>query len=139
MPTPSSAICSTPSAVVFAAEEDFGIVPVEAQACGTPVIAYGKGGVTETVVPGETGMFFHEQTAASLCEAVKAFETNRGRICAERCRRHADRFSIQRFRQQFEAFIEREWAAFKAAPEEESFPATRLTVQAESAVQAAAS
>ncbi len=101
-------------AVVFAAEEDFGIVPVEAQSCGTPVIAFGKGGVTETVIPGETGVFFQEQTVESLCDAVRDFEANRGRICPERCRRHADRFSVARFRQQFEAFVEREWAAFKS-------------------------
>jgi glycosyltransferase involved in cell wall biosynthesis len=125
-------------AVVFAAEEDFGIVPVEAQACGTPVIAFGKGGVMETVIPGETGVFYHEQTASSLCEAVKAFEENGGRICAERCRRHADRFSIERFRLQFETFVEREWAAFKVATAaEESYGEVHLAVQAAEPVQAA--
>ncbi len=126
-------------AVVFAAEEDFGIVPVEAQACGTPVIAFGKGGVMETVLPGETGVFYHEQSASSLCEAVKAFEESGNRICAERCRRHADRFSIQRFRQQFEAFVEREWAAFKvAATAEETYGDVRMAVQSDAPVQAVA-
>jgi len=57
-------------AFIFAAEEDFGIVPVEAQACGTPVIAYGKGGVLETVLDGKTGIFFHEQNADSIIAAV---------------------------------------------------------------------
>jgi len=122
-------------AVVFAAEEDFGIVPVEAQACGTPVIAFGKGGVTETVLPGETGVFFYEQTVDSLCEAVKYFEANRGRICPERCRRHADRFSIARFRQQFEKFIEREWASFKLSSPAEEGSSVRLAVQGEEALR----
>jgi len=52
-------------AFVFAAEEDFGIVPVEAQACGTPVIAFARGGAAETIVEGQTGLFFREQTADS--------------------------------------------------------------------------
>ncbi len=66
---------SQAKALVFAAEEDFGIVPVEAQAAGTPVIAYGKGGALETVIPGETGIFFESQEPASLIEAVSCFET----------------------------------------------------------------
>lgn len=65
-------------AFVFAAEEDFGIIPVEAQACGTPVIAFGKGGALETVRPlgieEPTGIFFKEQNIASLHEAVSEFE-----------------------------------------------------------------
>ena len=61
-------------AFVFAAEEDFGIAPVEAQACGTPVIAFGKGGVTETVIDGETGVFYGEQTVESLQAGVREFE-----------------------------------------------------------------
>ena len=62
-------------AFVFMAEEDFGIVPVEAQACGTPVIAFGRGRVAETVVAGQTGILFHEQSAESLAGAVRLFET----------------------------------------------------------------
>jgi glycosyltransferase involved in cell wall biosynthesis len=61
-------------AFVFAAEEDFGIAPVEAQACGTPVIAFGKGGVTETVIEGETGVFYDAQTVESLQAGVREFE-----------------------------------------------------------------
>jgi glycosyltransferase involved in cell wall biosynthesis len=95
---------------VFAAEEDFGIVPVEAQACGTPVIAYGKGGVTETVRPGETGVFFHEQSAQSLRQAVRAFEG--GRFDPEHIRRHAERFSKKRFRDELRTLIDREYEAF---------------------------
>ena len=69
-------------ALLFAAEEDFGMVPVEAQACGRPVVAYGKGGALESVAAGRemtlrgyaTGVFFHEQTVAAVCDAVLDFE-----------------------------------------------------------------
>lgn len=61
-------------ALLFPGLEDFGIVPLEAMACGTPVIAYGKGGVTETVVPGKTGVFFQEQTVDALCKAISDSE-----------------------------------------------------------------
>ncbi len=101
-------------AFIFAAEEDFGIVPIEAQACGTPVIAYARGGVTETVVSGETGIFFKEQTSASLQAAVRDFENHRGGLHPERCRMNAERFSVARFRREFSAFLEREWIAFKS-------------------------
>ena len=63
-------------AFVFAAEEDFGIIPVEAQACGTPVIAYGRGGARETVIENKTGVFFGEQNVESLISAVNNFEKN---------------------------------------------------------------
>ena len=67
-------------ALLFAAEEDFGMVPVEAQACGRPVIAYGKGGALESVVPGSgmglagsaTGVFFHEQSVGAFCDAISS-------------------------------------------------------------------
>lgn len=101
-------------AFIFAAEEDFGIVPIEAQACGTPVIAYARGGVTETVVAGETGVFFKEQTSASLQAAVRDFEHHRAGLHPERCRMNAERFSVARFRREFSAFLEREWIAFKS-------------------------
>jgi glycosyltransferase involved in cell wall biosynthesis len=101
-------------AFIFAAEEDFGIVPIEAQACGTPVIAYARGGVAETVVSGETGIFFKEQTSACLQAAVRDFEHHRVGIHPERCRMNAERFSVARFRREFSAFLEREWIAFKS-------------------------
>jgi glycosyltransferase involved in cell wall biosynthesis len=88
-------------AFVFAAEEDFGIIPVEAQACGTPVIAYAKGGVLETVVTdgkSSTGVFFGEQTVSSLRDAVLEFERKVIRPTA--CRANAERFSHSRFRQE---------------------------------------
>ena len=65
---------SRAKALIFAAEEDFGIGPVEAQAAGTPVIAYGKGGALETVIENETGIFFDEQTPESILAAVQRFE-----------------------------------------------------------------
>ena len=97
-------------AFVFAAEEDFGIVPVEAQACGTPVIAYGKGGALETVInydkENPTGIFFKEQTADSIVNAVKIFEKNITLFKPENCRKNAERFSEARFRNEFKQFIE---------------------------------
>jgi len=99
-------------AFIFAAEEDFGIAPVEAQACGTPVIAFGKGGVTETVIDGETGVYFTEQTADSLIDAMHRFEHRGSGFNPRRIRRNAERFSIERFRHEFAALVEREYAAF---------------------------
>jgi glycosyltransferase involved in cell wall biosynthesis len=93
-------------AFVFAALEDFGIAPVEAQACGTPVIAYGRGGVAESVVEGRSGVFFPEQTAASLVNAIQQFERREGRFNAAEIRASALRFGAERFRQQFRACIE---------------------------------
>jgi hypothetical protein len=97
-------------AFVFAAEEDFGIAPVEAQACGTPVIAFGKGGVLETVrelgQPHPTGIFFREQTVPALVAAVRDFEENARRFLAADCRANAERFSIARFRERFVAYVE---------------------------------
>jgi glycosyltransferase involved in cell wall biosynthesis len=98
-------------AFVFAAEEDFGIAPVEAQACGTPVIAFGKGGATETVVAGETGVFFQDQNVSSLIKAIEEFE--KLSFDPLRVRKNAERFSSERFRREFAALIEREWSKFK--------------------------
>lgn len=107
-------------AFIFAAEEDFGIMPVEAQACGTPVIAFGRGGVRETVVPMRnadcgvqseetrcpTGVFFDEQTVGSLIEAVQLFEANRHVFDPAAIRKNAERFSRERFRKEFKEFVE---------------------------------
>jgi glycosyltransferase involved in cell wall biosynthesis len=94
-------------AFVFAADEDFGISPVEAQACGTPVIAYGHGGSTETVVDGRTGLLFPEQTAESIVTAVEEFENCPQAFDAGAIRAHAEQFSSERFRRQFDDFVER--------------------------------
>jgi glycosyltransferase involved in cell wall biosynthesis len=86
-------------AFVFAAEEDFGIIPLEAQACGTPVIAFGRGGALETVVAQSetpTGVFFYSQTVPSLLDAIRHFETLS--IKPETCRKWAESFSATTFR-----------------------------------------
>lgn len=104
-------------AFVFAAEEDFGIAPVEAQACGTPVIAYARGGVTETVqgldAAQPTGVFFDAQTEDAIIAAVERFERDGGAITPAACRANAERFAPERFRQEFSALVEREWTAFR--------------------------
>src|SRR6185295_16130348 len=101
------------SAFIFAAEEDFGIVVVEAQACGTPVIAYAKGGATETVIDGQTGTFFQKQTPESILEAVHAFEARGAEWDPELIRQNAERFSIARFREQFLELVREHWATFR--------------------------
>jgi len=92
-------------AFILAAEEDFGIAPVEAQACGTPVIAYGKGGAIETVrgleSPEPTGVFFPEQEPEAVAGAIDLFERERGGITPAACRRNALRFSAPRFDREF--------------------------------------
>jgi len=100
-------------AFVFAAAEDFGIAPVEAQAAGAPVIAYGKGGVTESVIAGKTGIFFPYQTVESLVEAVQKFESGLYCFSPEELRQNAERFSPERFRQQMIRFIDQKWTKFR--------------------------
>lgn len=105
-------LMSRARALVFAAEEDFGIVPVEAQACGTPVIAFGRGGVTETVIPADgtnwekaTGVFFYEQNSVALKKAVEQFLIWEEKFDRQAIKRNADRFSAERFRIEIEEFI----------------------------------
>jgi glycosyltransferase involved in cell wall biosynthesis len=96
-------------AVLLPGEEDFGIVPVEAQACGRPVVAFGRGGALETVIDGETGVLFPEPTAASLAGALERVAALR--IDADRLRAHADQFSRERHMQQMRAVIDDTMAA----------------------------
>lgn len=93
-------------AFVFAAEEDFGIMPVEAQACGTPVIAYGQGGVLETVINGKTGIFFERQSVDSLIEAIKKFEKIENSFDSYQIRENAEKFSKEKFKKIFKNFVE---------------------------------
>lgn len=98
-------------AFIFAAEEDFGVAPLEAQACGTPVLAFGKGGALETVVDQVTGLHFHEQSAEAIREVVERFEElPAGFFDPEALRLHADQFSTKNFRARFRAFVDARWA-----------------------------
>ena len=93
-------------AFVFAAEEDFGIIPVEAQACGTPVICYGKGGLLETVENNKTGIHFDQQTELSIIDAVTRFESNYDTFDGEYIRNHSSKFSTEVFKQKFKRFVD---------------------------------
>ena len=103
-------------AYLFAAIEDFGIAPLEAQAVGTPVIAYAGGALPETI-PGldaaePCGVLYAAQTPQGIRAGVETFEAAEGRISAASCRRNALRFSPERFRREFADFVAREWAIF---------------------------
>ncbi|MBZ7341430.1 glycosyltransferase family 4 protein [Klebsiella grimontii] len=104
-------------AFIFAAEEDFGITPVEAQACGTPVIAFGKGGALETVRPygvdKPTGLFFDKQDVTSLIDAISEFELKSDMFTPENCRENALRFSVDRFRYEIENYVNMKWNLFQ--------------------------
>jgi glycosyltransferase involved in cell wall biosynthesis len=92
-------------ALIFPGEEDFGIVPVEAMASGRPVIAFGRGGLTETVAEGVTGLFFHEQTVGALAAAIRGFELMQ--FDPRVVRAHAEKFSGERFAAEFTAAVEK--------------------------------
>ncbi|MDI9880070.1 glycosyltransferase [Flectobacillus longus] len=96
-------VISKAKGFVFAALEDFGIAPVEAQACGTPVICLGQGGTAETVQHKETGYLFHEQSVVSICDAVVEFE----KLVFDpyTIRKNAERFSVARFKVEIQDVI----------------------------------
>jgi len=100
-------------AFVYAAEEDFGIAVVEAQACGTPVIAFGKGGALETIVNEKTGLFFEEQSVDSLLDAIARFEKRKGEFSPHEIRKNAERFSKERFQEEFKTFVNQKWQDFE--------------------------
>jgi glycosyltransferase involved in cell wall biosynthesis len=104
-------------AFIFAARDDFGIMPLEAQACGTPVIAFQAGGVAETIRgldhPRPTGIFFLEQTSRAVQAAVTLFESVSDRLKPQACRQNAERFSNLRFRQEFSEHLHKAWAEFQ--------------------------
>jgi glycosyltransferase involved in cell wall biosynthesis len=97
-------------ALILPGEEDFGITSLEAQACGIPVIAYGRGGATESVVPGKTGLFFPElnvQSLLTVLDKFKSFEFNKTII-----RENAMRFSRNKFKERIAGFLREKWSAF---------------------------
>lgn len=95
-------------ALIFPGEEDFGMVPVEAMASGRPVIAYGKGGALETVVPGLSGVLFAEQTADALAGAIQRFEAMEREFGTDPIRAHASAFSERNFKIGIQAVIDEE-------------------------------
>jgi glycosyltransferase involved in cell wall biosynthesis len=105
-------------AFVFAAEEDFGIAPVEAQACGTPVIAYARGGALETIRGDAharpTGVFFRSQHPAAIAAAVREFESRQDRIEPRACRESALRFSVGAFREHYGRYVRARWEEFRS-------------------------
>ena len=104
-------------ALLFPGEEDFGIVPLEAAASGTPVLAYGRGGATETVCDGVTGLFFTEQSVEAVEAAILEFERRERDFDPQLLRRHAESFGEERFRQEFARQVELAWAAQSRPPE----------------------
>lgn len=97
--------------LIFPGEEDFGMVPVEVQACGRPVIAFASAGALETIKDPETGVFFKEPTPASIIEAVRRFESLQ--FDSEAIREHAEQFSAAIFKQKIREFIEEKYQASK--------------------------
>jgi len=100
-------------AFVFAAEEDFGITPVEAQACGTPVICFGRGGARETVLDGESGLYFMEQNTKELLAAVAKFEQNYDKFEPAKIRENSLKFSRARFEAEIKSYVEKKYEEFK--------------------------
>ena len=97
-------------AFLFPGEDDFGITPVEAMSYGKPVIALGKGGALETVIEGKTGTFFTEESAESLTECLKNFDSRRYK--PQDCIIQAEKFSIERFKKQFREYVDEKWVEF---------------------------
>ncbi|HVE49814.1 MAG TPA: glycosyltransferase [Casimicrobiaceae bacterium] len=110
------ALLAQAQAFIFAADEDFGIAPLEAQALGTPVIALRSGGLVETIRGLETnrptGVFFDSPTSPAIADAVRTFERQRDHISSEACIDNAQRFSASRFRGEFKAFVDGRYRAF---------------------------
>jgi len=100
-------------AFVFPGEDDFGLAPVEAMAAGRPVIAYGSGGATETVVAGVTGEFFNNLMTDDLAAAVKKIQNNNSKYSSEACKGQAKKFSTEIFIQTFKKFVQQAYNKFQ--------------------------
>jgi glycosyltransferase involved in cell wall biosynthesis len=100
-------------AFIFPAEEDFGLTPIEAMASGTPVIAYKKGGLLETVKAGLSGIFFEKQSVNSLCQAIDKFEKTKENFIPQRIRESVQKFGIINFKGEFKNFVETKYRNFK--------------------------
>ena len=100
-------------AFVFAAEEDFGITPVEAQACGTPVICFGRGGALETVREGISGLYFMEQNIRELLATVDKFEQSYDKFEPIKIRENSLKFSRTRFESEIKSYVEKKYEEFK--------------------------
>jgi glycosyltransferase involved in cell wall biosynthesis len=107
-------------ALIFPGEEDFGLTPLEAMASGRPVIAYRAGGALETVIDGETGLFFDEQTVTSLAAVMQNFIPENFRT--QRLREWAGSFDKEQFKQKLGAFMENKYAEFQARPAAKAVP-----------------
>src|SRR4030066_166957 len=99
-------------AFIFPGEEDFGITPVEAQASGTPVIGFGRGGLVETVIDGKTGLFFYKQDYKDLIDVIETFESNPGRFDCYKIRENSLKFSRKRFESDLKNFIEEKYGEY---------------------------
>ena len=99
-------------AFVFAAEEDFGMLPVEAQACGTPVIAFNRGGARESVVDGLTGIFFEEQTSESIINAVERFD--KMSFDYKIIRKQSEKFSTDSFKESIREYVLTKYKDFQS-------------------------
>jgi glycosyltransferase involved in cell wall biosynthesis len=100
-------------AFIFPAEEDFGLTPIEAMASGTPIIAYKKGGLLETVKEGLSGIFFKKQTVNSLCRAIDKVEDAKGEFIPDRIRESVQKFDIINFKGEFKNFMETRYNEFR--------------------------
>lgn len=99
-------------ALIFSGEEDFGLTPVEAMACGRPVVALKKGGTLETVIEGETGTFFDHETPESLNDAVDKLEKDYTKFTPNNCRKQAEKFSTDKFREQIRETVSEEYEKY---------------------------
>lgn len=99
-------------AFLYSAEEDFGIVNVEAQAAGVPVIAYGRGGALETVIENETGLFFYRQHVDTLIDTMREFLSKEDSFDPQKIRVNAERFPRSRFEKEFKDFVDKKWEEF---------------------------